>query len=240
MSLNVIILTSGLTGSSVVAGLFAQSGYWVGDETIHKPDYNTWENAELVKLNQQILSETNFTENWTMCFRPNFIDVVTTSALRLDPQPYLSFIEKCAQHSPWIWKDPRLWLTIRYWQTLLDLTQVRFILLTRDPLQSWISMTLRRQIQTFDYARKYEIGINNSLRYFLDKNAFCYIEVEYEQLLLHPTTTLWRINNLIDLSLTVSDLRKTFNGLLYQYHHGMFDFFKAIIIYVKNYWIRYR
>jgi hypothetical protein len=47
MRKNVIILTSGLSGSSVLAGLIANAGYWVGDETFKKDDYDTFENREL-------------------------------------------------------------------------------------------------------------------------------------------------------------------------------------------------
>ena len=47
---NVIILTSGLTGSSVLTGLISRVGYWNGDQT-HKKEYDTCENSELISLN---------------------------------------------------------------------------------------------------------------------------------------------------------------------------------------------
>ena len=43
---NVIILTGGLTGSSVLAGVLAAAGYWSGEDTFKKRDYNTYENAD--------------------------------------------------------------------------------------------------------------------------------------------------------------------------------------------------
>ena len=56
---NVIILTSGITGSSVLSGFLAHSGYWAGDTT-HKKEYDTFENAELIALNLKILQQAGY------------------------------------------------------------------------------------------------------------------------------------------------------------------------------------
>ena len=50
---NIIILTHGWTGSSVFSGLLGRAGYWLGEDTAKKNDYDTFENAELVRLNQR-------------------------------------------------------------------------------------------------------------------------------------------------------------------------------------------
>ena len=55
---NVIILTGGLTGSSALAGLLTEAGYWCGEDTFKKSDYNTYENAELIALNRRQSSES--------------------------------------------------------------------------------------------------------------------------------------------------------------------------------------
>ena len=49
MKKNVIILTSGMSGSSVLANLISQAGYWLGDETSKAP-FETYENKELIDL----------------------------------------------------------------------------------------------------------------------------------------------------------------------------------------------
>jgi len=55
MKKNVIILTHGVSGSSVFAALLGRAGYWLGSETVQKPDYDTFENAALVALNYELL-----------------------------------------------------------------------------------------------------------------------------------------------------------------------------------------
>ena len=63
---NVIILTGGLTGSSALAGLLAAAGYWSGEGTFRKRDYNTYENSELIRLNRQLMQRAGAGEEYTM------------------------------------------------------------------------------------------------------------------------------------------------------------------------------
>lgn len=237
---NVIILTNGLAGSSVLTALLSKAGYWVGDTTMQKHDYNTWENAELVGLNIKILEDAGFTDNWTMEFRPDFTQRVHEGAQKLDPTPFRHFANKCAQHSPWIWKDPRLWLTIRYWKEFLDLDNVCFLVIHRDDLQSWISTTLRRQIQTLDYSKRYSDGIQKSIIDFLEQAQAPYVDILYEDLLVTPEKVIEKINQLTGTQLTVDDLKSVFRGKLYRRQHGLKNLLKASAIYLKNYSQRYR
>lgn len=50
---SIIILTHGWTGSSVFSGLLGRAGYWLGEATAKKSDYDTFENAGSVRLNQR-------------------------------------------------------------------------------------------------------------------------------------------------------------------------------------------
>ena len=83
--------------------------------------------------------------------------------------------------SPWVWKDPRLWLTVRFWHPLIDWSRVRVLLLKRDPMQSWISTLQRRQIQTYGYLSRYNEAIQASLREFLHEKQVHYLQVQYRR-----------------------------------------------------------
>src|SRR5438105_1658760 len=134
---NLIILTSGLTGSSVLTGLISRAGYWTGDSTQQKPDYNTFENHELVKLNLNLLELAALKSSYHTHFSQRAVDHIASLLSRIDLEPYRSFIRKCNDHSPWVWKDPRLWMTIRFWKNLIDVDNCSFILLTRGYFQCW-------------------------------------------------------------------------------------------------------
>src|SRR5262245_2536579 len=120
MPKNVIILTSGLSGSSVLTGLIARGGLWTGDKTFKKTDYDTFENNELIELNTGLFRKAGYTGNYLLEFSQEAMDRVAGLYGKIDRDVYQSFIEKCNRHQPWIWKDPRLWLTIRFWRPMLD------------------------------------------------------------------------------------------------------------------------
>ena len=240
MRKNVIILTNGLSGSSVLTGLIARGGFWTGEQTFKKKDYDTYENQQLVDLNKQLFADVDFTSNYEMLFDPAFLQPFVEARGRVDDAPYRAFLEKLNNHQPWIWKDPRLWLTIHYWKHLIDFEQVQFVHLTRDPLQTWISVTIRRQIQTLDYLRRYMHGIRDSIRGFVAANDLPCLELNYEQMLVQPENTIQQINEYLTTELTLDDLRAIYHGELYKKPRDTRDFVKAGLIYLKNYGQRYR
>ncbi|MBI5331507.1 MAG: hypothetical protein HZB71_12965 [Betaproteobacteria bacterium] len=237
---NVIILTGGLAGSSVLTSMFHKVGYWVGDSTKQKHDYNTWENADLVDLNNQIIRDVGFTDDWTMNFHPDFVTRVSGPAANLDPAPFEAFVQKCSEHPPWIWKDPRLWLTIRHWIRFLDPSNVCFVTIKREHLQSWISTTLRRQIQTMDYAARYDDGIHETILEFLQERGLPYYDILYEDLLMQPERVLQGISDISGAPVNMDVFRAVFRGRLHQKQHGLKSFLHASAIYLKNYGERYR
>ena len=240
MKKNVIVLTNGLAGSSVLTGLLSRGGYWLGDKTFSKEDYNTYENNELVELNKRIFASANYNGNYEMIFEPGDISFFSDARKTVDPEPYKVFLDKCNANTPWLWKDPRLWLTIHYWVDLLDLDNIDFVLLTREPLQTWISTTIRRQIQTPAYCKNYMYGIRDSIREFLGSHDKTYLELVYEELILQPENTIAALNSHLGCELQLEDLQSVFSGQLGKRQRGAGDFLKASAIYLKNYSQRYR
>jgi hypothetical protein len=237
---NVIVLTAGLAGSSLVAGLLADAGYWSGDGTVKKTDYDTHENQELVELNRRLLQEAGYRGKYELVFRAEDVRDIAERTRTVDPEPYRDFIERCGPHQPWLWKDPRLWLTIRFWQRHLDTGRIAFLLATREPSQAWISQTIRRQIQTPQYCRNYMEGVRASFLEFLDQNKLAHLELIYEDLLMKPEETILRLNTFLGCDIAMQNLSRACQGRLYRKRHGLLDYVTARAIYVKNYAIRYR
>ena len=84
---NVIILTGGLTGSSALAGLLSAAGFWSGEGTFRKRDYDTYENSELIRLNRQLLKRVGAGEEYTMRFLPQAIGRTQRVEAYLDTHP---------------------------------------------------------------------------------------------------------------------------------------------------------
>jgi hypothetical protein len=236
MRKNVIILTSGLSGSSVLTGLVARTGCWTGDATFKKQDYDTFENRELIELNLRLFREAGYTGNYLLEFSPETVQNVAALYGKIDDRGFRAFLDKCNRHQPWIWKDPRLWLTIRFWNNLLDIGSCRFLVLTRGAMQSWISSILRRQITTYRYSRAYERKILESAIEFLNQNRLPYLHVTYEGLIMRPAETIQRLNRHLDSGLTVEDLKAVYHKPLYKNpRSSLMKHAKAMLIYAKNY-----
>ena len=239
MKKNVIILTSGLTGSSVLTGLITRAGYWPGDFTHKKKDdYDTYENEELINLNRRLFKQANYHGNYLMDFAP---DVMARIASLPSEDAYTKFIEKCAQHRPWVWKDPRLGLTIRFWKKLLNLNDCKFIVLTRGFRQLWVSTVRRGQIVSYGDSKRFEKQILASAAGFLKSNQISYLSLRYEELIVQPVETIAKLNTYMEANLTLDDLKAIYHKPLYQIPgNSVLDFSKAVLKYFKNYSERMR
>ena len=236
MARNVVILTSGLTGSSVLTGLICQAGHWAGDKTVVKEDYDTYENKELVDLNLKLIEEAGYSGNYLLEFSDASIQAIAALFGKIDVHPYAAFVAKCRDHRPWIWKDPRLWLTVRFWSKLMDLDDCSFIVLTRGYLQGWISQTLRRQIKSYGFTKSYEKAIVQSVVGFLETNKLPYLSVSYENLVARPAETISALNAHLGTELKIDDLKKVYHKELYREPKSSWlNHAKALLIYIKNY-----
>jgi hypothetical protein len=233
---NVIILTSGLSGSSVLTGLICRAGYWTGNVTHKKPQYDTFENEALIELNLRLFRDAGYGGNYLMEFSQDAVERIAAHYGRANHRAYQDFVDNCERHRPWIWKDPRLWLTIRFWKNFMPLQHCRFILLTRDLTQTWISQTLRRQITTFRYSRNYELSIQSSVVQFFQRNSLPHLRLSYEDLIVQPAPCIRYLNEFLGTSLTVEDLKAVYRKPLYKSpRSSMVRHLKAFAIYVKNY-----
>jgi hypothetical protein len=220
----------------VLTGLIARGGYWTGEATQIKEDYNTYENTRLIQLNQALFAAAEYTGNYMTEFSPELVRRMSSIYGEIDDAPYRAFVEQCNEHSPWIWKDPRLWVTIHFWKKLLDLDQCRFLLLTRSLPQCWISGLLRRQIRTYRGSRRYEVSVQNSIRLFFRESGVQALELSYEELIANPEETIERLNRFLGAELTVADLKSIYRKPLYKAPKSSFiNTVKALLIYAKNY-----
>ncbi|MCH9638229.1 MAG: hypothetical protein K0U40_01930 [Betaproteobacteria bacterium] len=239
MKKNVIVLTHGWAGSSAFTALIGQAGYWYGDRTFEKIDYDTYENIKLIELNNRLLRELGFKGNREHeIVDIKIIEDLACKAETIDLTPYKEFIEHCQQNKFWIWKDPRLTWTIRIWAQLLPLEDVAFIILTRNHDQAWVSSNLRRHIQSPSFTRDYNCAITDSLKKFLNENKQDYVEFQFEDLQLTPEDTIVKLNNFLGTQLTMEHLKSIYKFPLYKKTQGLTDKLIALAIYLKNY--RYR
>lgn len=236
MKKNVIILTHGWTGSSVFTALVGKAGYWFGDDTFHKPDYNTYENSELVALNNQMIDALGYAgDREHQIMTDKELDDLYQRSFNIDCSAYEAFVQKISQNQPWIWKDPRLALTIRVWARFLDLDNIAFVILTRDDEQAWITSNLRRHIQSKAFTSRYNHAVTDSFKSFLKSKDKKYVQFEFEDLQLRPEYTVDELNKFLGAALSMEDFKSVYTLPMYKKSKGFKDKMKAYAIYFKNY-----
>lgn len=240
MKKNIIILTVGLSGSSLLTSLLSVDGYWSGDSTAKKKDYDTHENLGLVSLNRGLIDIADPDFDYTMDFSDKIFDKLENIADIEYEAKFQRFLDYCDMHRPWVWKDPRLWMTIRCWEKFLDKDKTQYLVLTRNNFQAWVSQLNRRQIQTYQYLKNYNKGIEDSIVRFLEPAGQDYMKLEYEDLIMNPECSISRLNAFLAATLTVGDLKKLYRGALYKMPKGNLDTVKALAIYAKNYRMRFK
>jgi hypothetical protein len=234
MKKNVIVLTHGWTGSSLFAALLARAGYWLGDETMQKTDYDTFENLALVNLNKHLIDTLACDIDHEHRFAFDDVLAIERAAATHDPAPLRDFVSRCSSHGPWLWKDPRLTWTIRVWGNVLDLERTAFLVLTRDDVQAWISTNRRRHIQSMQFTRHYNHGITRANVRFLDDRRLPYLATSLEDLVLAPEPTLARLNAFFELNLSMDDLKAVCKLPLGRKSQDWRAWVVASLIYVKN------
>lgn len=224
---NVIILTSGLSGSSVLAGLLGRAGYWLGHDT-KKIGYDTYENSALVDLNQRILRASGFLHEDAGDLPPPSIPAVESVAETEVLPDHRRFLEDCHAHGPWLWKDPRLCYTMYFWRRIEDFSSCRFLLATRDSRQAWTGLVLRGKLN-MPWRKYLEIEGNDmaAASRFLREASIRALTVPFDDLIVDPASTVTAINGFLGTELTTADLQAVYRGKLGSRRWSHADFLKA-------------
>ncbi len=238
MKKNIIVLTSGLSGSSVVTNLLCRAGYWSGDSTCKKSDYNTHENSRLVELNEQLLQLLSYDQEYSITVKANKLAQAADLINHIDLTAFKTFIADCDKENPWIWKDPRLWVTMPFWIQLLPEDSFQVVFVDRSISQRWISELLRRNIQTINYCATYNAEIKRLIKQFVEKHQLSCCDVLFDELIESPESTLALINRSLDITLELTDLKAVYNKPLYEKARGLSSLLCSILIYLKNYRVR--
>jgi hypothetical protein len=235
--MNVIILTTGISGSSVITGFLAKSGFWAGEDTVFKDNitgkYETYENKKLVTLNDALIKEAGIEFDNKSYYDKNSRSIFNRIYKETDTIKYNKFIEECDSHSPWIWKDPRLFLTIGFWKNALDLTNTKVVVLHRNCYELWKSQSIKRIIYSYRYLKDSEEKARQELINYLVSNNFSFISLEYDQFTKDPATHINKLNKFFGIYLKKENWDEIYQptSKLSQYKRSIL----AYLIYIKNY-----
>lgn len=139
MPKNVIVLGMPRSGTSLTASIFALKGYFVtqdeANELMPPNDDNPlgfWEAEGLVERNVEVYRAVGYAGHNNWGFEP--IPTEAVARIReLAPLPgHEAFVADYLERAPWVWKDPRLCLTLSYWWPMLAGSDTAVLFLERD------------------------------------------------------------------------------------------------------------
>lgn len=147
---NVIILGSGRSGTSMVAGTLSQSGYFMGDRLLPPNDANPkgfFEDMEVNAINEDILESVAPKRPWLLGnlffrhiplhFQRWLLSLPIGQTLTTTPDVENRII-KIVANAPYCFKDPRFSYTLSNWQPYLD--NCCYIVVFREPIATAISI----------------------------------------------------------------------------------------------------
>lgn len=216
MPKNILVVGMARSGTSLSASVFAKNGYFVAEDEERelKPGnvYNPigfFEAESLIARNRQIFNYVGYQFDNTWMYAP-IQDKHVALINQLSPSAeHISFVQKYNGRSPWVWKDPRLCYTLRYWWPLMD-SNTAVLLVTRKKeaiynsflRTKWIGASKAERDATYACI---EAHITNAKQALLDLNI-PHVEVDYDDYRVAPRQVCNKLNAAFGLTLTESQL----------------------------------
>lgn len=136
---NIIVIGAPRSGTSLTTSVFARKGYHVGpieDDAVRAGDehnpFGYFEADDVINQNVALFRRVGYAEHNTWLEKP-ISDAQVVALAGLEPSDQdREFLETYAARAPWVWKDPRLTLTLAYWWQLMDPMTTGVVFAARD------------------------------------------------------------------------------------------------------------
>lgn len=217
MSKNVIVVGMPRSGTSLTAGIFPPKGYYIGDRSKaflregndHNP-FGSFEADDLIAENVRVLQAVGFDFHNTWLFEP----ISSEQIARIADVPVLSshrdFVRAYEQRAPWVWKDPRLCVTLPYWWRLIDPERTVVVFVRRDPNAIYLSFLRRGWCQPGRAEREAVLARvqqhTDAATAAIESLDIPHAVVDHEEYMRAPAAVAHRLSVLCDLSISVDDL----------------------------------
>lgn len=214
---NVIVVGMPRSGTSLTASVFAARKYYVTSEEqadLRPGDegnpFGYWEAGALIEHNVAVLNRAGFPFHNTWMYEPikaEHVAKVYELEVLAEHRAYLEIFD---QHSPWVWKDPRLCYTLAYWWPMMNPLTTSVLLLRRNPEAIYQSFR-RRNWCSSSAQDKRDIFLRidnhlNAAEQAIKKYNIPYVEIDYQDYISTPDATAKKIAEFFGIELGASDL----------------------------------
>lgn len=226
---NCIILGSGRSGTSMVAGCLAGSGYFLGDDLMPANEQNPkgyYESYKIEAINEELLSQVlpKRPKGWLGdCFYSKRLGKSQRWLAELNDKPdfvvdkmLIERMQSQVKNKPYCFKDPRFSYTLSAWDSVFE--DVLFLVVFREPgrtINSIIktieneeylnNLKLSRADLTSAWAAQYESLLKNEI----DKGDWIF--VHYDQIINGSIVSKLEmaLDASIDLSFSEKNLKRS-------------------------------
>ena len=235
MAKNALILGAPRSGTSLTSAIFARQGYYVGGAArpaiSQGDDYNPYgyfEADDLIERNVECFRRVAYS-----CHNSWLFDEISAESQQLIGrlQPELrdqQLLDDYNCRSPWLWKDPRMCITLPYWAQLLNWHRVGVVFVERSAddvvwsfhRKGWCGGSKAERQATLARIHQH----TDAAKAALHKFRIPHLSVRYEDFSVRPEQLANQINECFDLNLSAADLNyqsdlnhSTFRGRLAGY-----------------------
>jgi hypothetical protein len=191
-----IVLGMHRSGTSMLSGLLVSGlGYNVGKPLIGAAFDNE---RGFFELRPAVLQSDVFMRKQHVWWASGVVNYDADKALKMKEANELEFTEGEAAlkflnnplSTPWLWKDPRLCITIKTWLPLLK-TEPAIVFTYRHPLE--VAMSLEKRQDDIDLEHGLRIWIAYNMRGIQNMKGLCQVLSSNEAILANPLKEVQRI-----------------------------------------------
>lgn len=169
---NCLIMGSGRSGTSMIAGMLAKTGYFLGDNLYPPRDPNPkgfFEDPEINDINEIILSQItirrpiligNFIFKSIPTYGQRWLCRIPLNATFTFDDTIRKRISLATGRVPFCYKDPRFSYTLDLWKPFLK--NVVYICVFRHPAVT--AQSIIKEVKTDKYLRNFRITFNGALK----------------------------------------------------------------------------
>lgn len=217
MPSNVIVVGAPRSGTSLTSAIFARQQYFVGGAArpavVQGDDYNPFgyfEADDLIERNVALFRRVGYEFHNSWLFDPISADAVDRIAQLVPEAADHELLARYGARAPWLWKDPRLCLTLPYWARFVDPANTAVLLILRDPDDVYWSFRRKGWCSSGEPARRAALERIEQHMQAAQSAVDCLsipkLTIAYEDFRNRPVLLARQLSDLTGLRLSVADL----------------------------------
>ncbi len=214
---SVIVIGTPRSGTSLTSAVFARLGYHIGtigSEWMRSGDegnpFGYFEADDLIERNVALFRRAGYREHNTWLSDPITDEQIRSIAQLKPSEADRRWVEEYEKNAPWLWKEPRLTLTLGYWWQLVDPERTAVVVLNRDIDESVLSFQRLHWIGDSAYERdeirRRILQHRRAAEEAIERHGLPHIQIDFGDYFLRPAEVAKRLSEWCGVDIGPGDL----------------------------------